>query len=283
MDSIHAVVRTAEPGSYRLEGAVRPATGGGLEFEGSARSEPAGWSFEATAEGRLAASEVLRGARADSISIHATARRGSEGWDRLDADFRLTGGAWRRVSVDTVVARFGRDAAGLRLDTLHVASNVMTLDGGGSLPASAPVTDSIHVEGGLVALDPFLAEDDRRALSVGESALRATLTGRADSIQLATSAEVRAFVFGNVRTSGIDVTGTARLEPPFGSMVGFQEGTMEVRVDRLIVPDTDVRSLQFTAVGGRESVTVEASAVVDDTRQGDLTVVIDPRPDQAQK
>jgi hypothetical protein len=290
-DSLVATVTAERAGELDLAAALHAAEGGALVANGSATlAGQSVRSFRIVAGGGFTTpTALLRQATIDTVTLEVSGERDGvgdgdgdgDGWDLVDARVDLEGLAWRTLVADTVRLDLRSDSGGLRLDTLRVDSNVLTLAGGGALPrggGSAP--GRVDVTARLHDLDPVRRILDAQVLAADSGQVIVTATGNLDSLSLVTSGYLRAVVSDAVGLSGVDVEATALLEPPFADLGGLVSGTLDLSLDRLVIGDTDIREMTLHADGGPDSVAVETSALVDDLRRGTLAMLVDPRPDQ---
>jgi autotransporter translocation and assembly factor TamB len=280
-DSVHVVLRAPQPGSYTLDGWLRPAEGGEVAFEGRGAVAEERASFDVSAGGSLdSASELLRGATIDSVAARASGTRIAGDWSGLDASMLLTGGAWRDVAVDSVWVAARTDSAGLRVDTVRVASNVLLLAGSGFLPDTAPASGTVELTGELRDVEPVRMVAGAEVLGAERGDLHLTATGALDSLTVESSLELQTIAWRQVRVSDLNATARATLDrEPDDATPTLVSGSLAVALDRMAFQDADIRSIEIDASGGRDSIIVEASAIVDDERTGDLLVRVDPRPE----
>ncbi|HUP50988.1 MAG TPA: translocation/assembly module TamB domain-containing protein, partial [Longimicrobiales bacterium] len=83
----------------------------------------------------------------------------------------------------------------------------------------------------------------------------------------------------NVRVSGFEGEARALVEPPFRDLVGLTSATARLELDRIALPDADLGNVTVSLEGGPESFTLEASALVDENRRGEMNARIDPTLD----
>jgi hypothetical protein len=291
VDSLVATVTAERAGELDLAAALHAAEGGTLVANGSATlSGQSVRSFQLVAGGGFTTpTALLRQAAIDTVALEVSGERdadgggggGGDGWDLVDARVALKGLAWRTLVADTVRLDLLFDPSGLRLDTLRVDSNVLTLAGGGALPrGGGSAAGRVDVTARLHDLDPVRRILDAQVLTADSGQVVATATGNLDSLSLVTSGYLRAVVSDPVGLSGVDVEATALLQPPFAELGGLVSGTLDLSLDRIVIGDTDIREVTLHADGGPDSVAVETSAFVDDLRRGTLAVLVDPRPDQ---
>lgn len=281
-DSVHVVVRADQPGRYTLDAWLRPAEGGEVTVDGRGVLAEERASFDVSAAGSLdSASELLRGATIDSVSVEASGARVGGDWTALDGRMLLTGGAFRDIAVDSVWMAARTESTGLRVDTVHVASNVLLLAGSGSLPGTGPASGTVELTGELRDVEPVRLVAGAEVLGAEGGDLHLIATGALDSLSMEGSLALRAIAWRQVRVSDVNATARATLDRESGHTTPtLVSGALDVTLERMAFQDADIRSVEITASGGLDSIVVEASAIVDDERTGDLLVRVDPRPDR---
>lgn len=280
-DSLRLVATADEPGRFRLDGWIRPAEGGEVELAGTTTLEEARTTFDVSAFGSLdTPSDRLMGAALDSLRLSAAGTRVGMQWAELDASMRVTNARWREISADTLWMEMSYDSAGLRLDTARVDSNVLLLAGSGHLPASAPSSGSVELVGELRDLEPVRTIAAADVLGAEAGDLRLTATGALDSLTIASDLRLQAIAWRDVRVIDLNSTATATLDREEGDRTPtLVSAQLDLTLDRIALPDTDIRNVEIGAEGGPDSIVVVASAIVDDQRTGNLLVQIDPRPE----
>lgn len=279
-DSLVASVVSREPGRFLLDGRLIAAAGGRLDLDGRGSVAEDSASIELDARGALpAGTELLDGAALDSLNLHVSAVRDSATWQRLDARLLATGGAWEEVAFDTLRADVVATSDVVRLDVLRVDSNVLSMWGSGSLSRSEDEDGGIEIHALLLDARPIRDALDAEVLAADSGALDVVATGTLDSVAVEASLALRALATGNLRLDGLRTTAQAVIQPSLGAQEGIRSGSVDISLSRLLLPDTEVRSVDVTAEGGLDSVRIEAEAIVDDTRTGTLTLVVDRRPE----
>ena len=280
-DSMSATIRSVEPGRYSLDARLHTVEGGEVVFdgEGSVGQDGDSGSFRVAANGTLSSpSELLNGAALGSVSLEASAHRDADAWTTGDARLLLMGTSWRALIADSLWLEARLDSDQLHLDTVHVASNLLTLGGSGMLPLEGPGSGSIELTGALRDLEPVRTMIDAEVFAAGRADLRVSATGALDSAHVAGAMEVRAIAVDRIRLDGIDATLGVTLDRR-GDVDDVMPiaGSADVTFDRIALPHADVESVALRLAGDRDSLRVEASALADERRRGELLVVVDPR------
>jgi hypothetical protein len=279
VDSATVVIFAAEPGSLALDGRLLPGEGGLVSLSGTANLADSVLSFVLDARGTLGTpTELLSGGSIQRIALETSGVRSAAGWHRASAALLLTDGRWRGILADTLRSNLRYDSTGLRLDTLALDANVLTLAGAGLLPASAADTGSV----GFVAhfnLEPMRGHTEAELPTIGGNELSATISGTTDSIAVSMTSSMTALVHRQIRVSGFEAEAEALLRPPFVDLGGLVSGSLRAQLERVSLPDAEIGNLTVTTHGTPDSLRVEASAVVDQARSGRLEARIDPTPD----
>jgi translocation and assembly module TamB len=278
-DSLSATVTADGGGRYVLDGALLLGDTGRLALAGEATAQPDGWSLEGAVRGGFGPTHLLADMRVDSLGLDASALRTANGWERASGELSVVDAGWRDVVVDTLLLRGGMDATRVELDTLALDSNLADLRGGGSVETGVDST-AIRVSGQLNDVGPIIAPDDPGSVSIGRSRLEATVTGTRDSMALSAAADVRALVYGSLRASGVDLSSTARLNANDSGDRELGGAKVQLGIDRLALSETEVRRIDVTAGGAADSLRLDASALVDDSRRGTLHARIDRLTDR---
>jgi len=278
-DSVVVQVLATQPGQLTLEGRLLPGEGGLVTLAGSATAVESDVSFALTAVGALATpAQLLRGGTIDRVALETSGARTPDGWSRFAAELLLTDGGWQGVVADTLRTNFYYDSLGFALDTLMIDSNVLALAGSGLLPASRGAPDSI----GFTAhfdLEPMRGYTESELPTIGGNELTGAITGTTDSIAVALSSSMTALVHREVRVSGFEAALHGTFRPPFDDLLGLESGAALVQLDRIGLPDSDVGNLTVGIDGTPDNLLVQVSALVDETRSGELEARVDPTPD----
>ncbi|NIR42006.1 MAG: hypothetical protein GWO00_20820, partial [Gemmatimonadetes bacterium] len=67
---------------------------------------------------------------------------------------------------------------------------------------------------------------------------------------------------------------------PYGPFLGLSSTELDLSLDRILLPESEIRRVDVTAAGGAEGMRVEAHAEVDDRRGASIRVHVDPHPDR---
>lgn len=281
VDSAVATVTALGNGRLTLEGSVKPAGEGRLTVRGHAMTDGAGWDLAGSIEGHVTAPDSVGSFGLDSLLVEGSARwTRSGGWRRASLDVASSNAEWRGVDADRVVARARFDSTVVSLDTLEVSSEVLALAGAGTLRRDGSHPDTISVSGELLDLSPLLAPDDTGSVTLGQSDIRATLSGSLDSLSLASSVTVRALVSGDLRASGVELGLGADLRGPTSEHgPSVRNASLDLGVDRLSIPDGEIRRVDVAAEGGMDTLSLDVSALVDDHRNATLHARVDRSPE----
>jgi translocation and assembly module TamB len=278
-DSVLVQVAASEPGQLTLEGRVLPGEGGLVNLKGSATALDGEMSFDLTAVGALATpAQLLRGGTIERVALETSGVRTSAGWTRFTTELLLTDGSWQGVVADTLRTNFYYDTLGFALDTLMIDSNVLALAGSGVLPTFDAGPDSIDFTAHF-DLEPMRGYTERELPTIGGNELRGSISGTTDSIDVALASSMTALVHREVRISGFEAALRGIFRPPFNDLLGLTSGNARIELDRIGLPDSDVGNLTVQLDGTPDSVRMEVSALVDDTRSGEMEARIDPTPD----
>jgi translocation and assembly module TamB len=278
-DSLAMTVTAEAPGRYVMDVRLLPAEGGRLDIEGSALVSTDSLTFDLLAGGRLdTPTSLLREATIDTLRLAASGARHAGAWDALQAQLLVRDAEWRGVTADTMRLVMSADSTTLRIDTLSVQSDVLTLAGGGTLPQRGGEGGLLELQASM-QLEPLREVVEAELPQIGENALVATVTGTTDSLEVTTRLEVAAVSFGRAEIAGVSAEAWALIEPPFDRHYGIAAGAADVELDAIALPDTDVQNLTASLSGSPDSLYLEMSARVDGERTGELVASIDPRPD----
>ena len=279
VDSLTVTVSAQEPGRFTLDGALHPAEGGRLDVEGTAAVAGDSVAFDLIAAGGVdGPTSLLREATIDTLRLEASGARDAGAWDALQARLLVRDVAWRGVTADSLLFVLAADAAGLRLDTLDVASEVLTLAGGGRLPQGGAGAGRLDFVAS-VQLEPLREVVQTELPRIGENAIVASVTGTTDSLDVGTHLEVAALSYGSTQIADVSAEARLLIEPPFQDHFGITTGAADVELDAISLPDTDVQNLTASLGGTPDSLRLEMRARVDGERMGELVASIDPRPD----
>lgn len=280
MDSVLVRVRADDPGRFELDGAAHAAEGGELVFGGSAAAFADSLAFALEAEGGFSQPlALLGGATVDSLSVRAAGRRVSTVWQDMDGEIALQGAHWRRIEAPRAVASFRYDSTGVHLDTLQLRSNVVEATGGGSLPSGGS-GGRIELHGRLLDLEPLREMMGLEVLAAGEGTFEATASGSPDSLTWSTGASVEAVVINQIRMTGVGLEGEGVVAAPYDFLFGLSSVDMELVLDRILLRESEIRSVRTTLAGGSDSLRVEMDASIDGRRNASALVHVDPRPDR---
>lgn len=278
-DRLALTVTAEEPGRFVLDGRLLPAEGGGVEVDGWASVAPDSVSFDMIAAGTFRSpTDLFQRATLDTLRIEASGTRSAGAWEALRAELLARSGAWRGVTADTMRIAMRLDSDAFRLDTVAVDSEVLTLDGGGGLPRGRPGTGRIDLRAS-VQLEPLREAVDGDLPRIGENAFVATIEGATDSLEVNGLLEVAALSYGGVEIADVSAEARVGAESPFEEWLGITTAAVDLELDAIALPETDVQNLTATLAGGPDSLSLEMSARVDGTRTGELVASIDPRPD----
>ena len=279
VDSVSISISASEPGDLLLEGRVLPGEGGLIDLTGTATALADTLSFALDARGTLETpTELLAGGTIARVALETSGSRSSAGWEHASAELLLTDGRWSGVVADTLRGNVRYDSTGLLVDTLALDSNVLTLDGSGALPVSAADSGSI----GFTAhfdLEPMRGHTEAELPTIGGNELSAIIAGTTDSVAVSLTSSMTALVHRQIRVSGFEAEADALLRPPFADLGGLVAGRAHFVLERFSLPDAEIGNLTITAGGTPDSLRMEAAAVVDQARDGELGARIDLRPD----
>jgi translocation and assembly module TamB len=280
VDSAIVSISAAEPGSLVLDGRILPGEGGLIDLSGSATVADSALSFVFDARGTLGTpTELLSGGSIQRIALESSGVRSPAGWQSASAALLVTDGLWRGVEADTLRSNLHYDSSGLGLDTLALDSNVLTLAGSGLLPASVADTSSIRFTAHF-DLEPMRGHTETELPTIGGNELTATISGTTDSVSVSMTSSMTALVHRQIRVSGFEAVAEALLRPPFVGVGSLASGNARVQLDRISLPDAEIGNLRVTTEGTADSLRLEATAVVDQARGGELQARIDFTPDQ---
>jgi len=279
-DSLRVVLEAMGDGSFDLTGVALPGEGGRLSLAGSARAMGDTIRFDFGAEGGFEDPlAVLRGAVLDSISLQLSGLRASDEWDALDGTLTLAEARWRDLTLSRALTTFAYDSTGLRLDTLHVLSNLLEASGGGILPVGQ-ADGRMEVVADLRDLEPIRAMIGADVLGAGGGRLEASAEGSLDSLVWNGVFQAEAIVLNGIRVNGLRVEGEGTVATPSDHEYGLGSTVVDLTMDRVILPEAEVRSIAVNAAGGPDSLRVRAEALVDERRRATALAHVDPRPDR---
>ncbi|MDX1492467.1 MAG: hypothetical protein R3253_00230, partial [Longimicrobiales bacterium] len=279
-DTLYLYIVADEPGRYRLDGSARPAEGGRLDFDGSARAFLDSLSFDVEARGALDRSmAILGGADIDSLEVVASGRRISGVWEGLRGDVRVWEARWRELVAENALASVRFDSTGVLVDTLDVRSNVFQAFGRGRLPSQGG-GGRIEVRAEVLDLEPVRELAGLEVLASGDGVLEASASGSLDSLSWSGELDLEALVVNRTRFTGVRFTGDGVVAAPYDFLFGLSSTDMELTLDRILLPQSEVRTVSVTAAGGSDSLRVAANAIADDRRNASVLVHVDPRPDR---
>jgi translocation and assembly module TamB len=241
--------------TYRARGAIsRPAPPPGT---GNGRDGP---------QGTLFARVGLDGSGTDPDSLEGRA------WMVVDS------ASWDRVAVDHGQVEMTVSEGVLRLDSLSLDSQLGTLSGSGRLPLSstAGAEGDLQINGMFERADMLAPLLGAEVVAVGEATFHLSAQGAMDDLELGGDARINALLVDEIRTEGIEASG--KLHRKAGE--GFDQGAGHLRIDRLRMPSLPVENLVVDAeMESGEDVAVTASAVLDDSREGRLSLRVQQIPD----
>jgi len=279
-DSVRVDLTIDGDGRFDVGGWLRPAERGEIAFRGSALLREDSLTFELEGGGGIGGPvDVLAGASIDSMAFVTSGRRSAAVWESLSADVALAEMRWREVEARSARARLVSDSLGIRLDTLEIVSNVLVAGGTGSLPRDGRA-GRLDLNASLLTLDPLRGLLGREVLEVGGGTLAVFLTGSLDSLAWSSEVDVQAMVADGIRIDGLRITGEGSSVPPRAELLGLTASRVDVTLDRVLLPESQVQSVTLAIDGGRDSIRVEAAAVVDDRRRASLRAHVDPHPER---
>lgn len=279
-DSVLVRVQADDPGRFELDGSAHAGEGGELAFTGSAAAFIDSLAFDVEAQGGFGQPlALLAGATVDSVSVRAAGRRVSTVWQDMDGEIALEGARWRQLEAPRAMASVRYDSTGMHLDTLRLQSNVVEATGGGSLPAGGS-GGRLEVRGRVLDLEPLREMMGLEALAAGGGTFQATASGSLDSLSWSTDASVDAVVMNQMRMTGLGLEGEGTLAAPHDFLFGLSSVDMELVLDRILLPESEIRSVRTNLAGGPDSLRVEMDASVDDRRSASGLIHVDPRPDR---
>lgn len=277
-DSLSLVVTAEEPGRFAVDASLLPGEGGGVDVNGTALVAADTVAFDLVAAGSFRSpTGLLQQATLDTLRLEASGARNAEAWEALQAQLLVRNAEWRGVTADTVRLVMSADDAGLRVDTVAVDSEVLTLAGGGTLPQSGAEAGHLDFRASF-QLEPLQDVLEAELPLIGENAMVATITGTTDSLEIATQLEIAAVSYGSIEIADVSAEAMAVVEPPFSEDFGIVSVAADLELDAIALSDTDVQNLAASLSGSPDSLLLEISARVDGTRTGDLVASIDPRP-----
>ncbi|MGE0159730.1 MAG: translocation/assembly module TamB domain-containing protein [Gemmatimonadales bacterium] len=278
-DSVAVQISATVPGNLVLDGRILPAEGGRVNLSGNADVLEDALSFAFAARGTLEVpTELLSGGDIERISLESSGSRTAAGWRQASAELLLIDGHWRGVIADTLRTNVRYDSTGVALDTLSLDANVLTLAGSGTLPASAADSGTIALSAHF-DLEPMRPHTEAELPTIGGNELSATIGGTTDSIEVSMSSSMTALVHRDVRVSGFEAEASALLRAPFSDLAGLVSGRARVQLDRISLPDAEIGNLTVETDGTPDSLRLEANAIVDGSRSGELGARVDPTPD----
>lgn len=279
-DSVLVRVRSDDPGRFVLEGTAHAAEGGRVAFTGGASAFADSLSFGVEAEGGFSQPlAILGGGTVDSVSVRAAGRRVSTAWEDMDGEIALEGAHWRQIRAQRAMASLRYDSTGVRVDTLQLSSNVVEATGGGRLPVGGS-GGRIELQGRLLDLEPLREMLGLDVLAAGQGTFQATASGSLDSLTWSMDVGVEAVVLNDIRMTGVGLEGEGVAAAPYDFLLGLSSVDMELALDRILLPESEIRSIRTTLAGGSDSLRVEVNAAVDGRRNAFALVHVDPRPDQ---
>lgn len=266
-------------------GTVGLAHDGRLDVVGQVRLDPDTLRFDARLDGRIpprtpAQADTGAAVSLDTLQAVLGGTRATGSRAVVAGTVRVRGARWGDATIDTLRAELALDAGEVRLDTLDLTGNVLSARGSGALPrrATAP-PGRAQVSVRLVDLQPLGAPLGGRRIDADSGFAVLRLRGRTDSLAVAAHARLNALLVDRITARGVD----ARIEGTWAatdSTVIPLQGVVRLDAERVGMPDADVRQVRVTLGGGRDSVRVDASSVVDDQRRAELLLQVDPRPER---
>lgn len=224
--------------------------------------------------GRLAGFDNLDGSVAAALSVDG--RGTTPATMRTQVHFVADSAALGGVRVDTmrVAVRIADGMA--RFDTLTIRSNLADVTGGGAVPvdsligAGADLSIAARVHS-LEPLDEWVAGP----IGIGTGEIDVAFTGPAEAVRFDASLTASALLLGESRLVGLRSAAQGEL----GKGFALQSATGTVDLDRWLVSGIEVRVSHADIGYDGEAISLAANATVDDRRDVDLAIRVDPRRD----
>ncbi len=200
--------------------------------------------------------------------------------DSLQANawLEVDSASWDQVTVDDGRVTLALSGGVLSLDTLALRSDLGTVSGSGRLPlsSSGEPAGEMRLEGQIQRADMLAPLLGAQVVAVGEATFSASAAGALDDLELSGEANVNALLVDEIQAQGIDVSGKLRRRKG----EGFDQGTGHLAIDRLRMPSIPVQRLEVDAsLEPRDELAVRATAVLDDSRTGKLSLRVEEMPD----
>lgn len=183
---------------------------------------------------------------------------------RSEGTLAVQEASWGDVRVSPSNLPFNLRDGIVRIDDLQVASNVLTLQGGGTLALfdSLRSVSRFTVEGEITDVSPLrsVLPDTEFALESGRFSM--LVGGEPGTLRAEMRMQTQAIQFTSLRATGVELTGVAELGPD----LQVRAAELTSRVDFLSHPQLNVRIAEATAQYWNDQITFDTRLMIDDRR-----------------
>ncbi len=257
---------TAVSDSGRVAIEVESSAGDGhVELRGSAGPGLDPWEFVASttsiSPARLAGLDSLSSVLNLNLSMSG---RGTNG-ELVEGDLGVRDSAIGSATVSSAAARFRFEGGRLQLDTLYVASNFGSIQGGGSLSVRADSTapdSDFRLLAQIDELQPLAQLVPDIGQLVGTGTIDATAVGDPASQRFRIDGQFRRLAFGDLRIGELRLRTVGRL----GDGLSIQDVEGRAEAEQPSLPNIAARTARVDAAFRDGDLRFEAVSVVDDRR-----------------
>ena len=186
----------------------------------------------------------------------------------------LDSARWDDLKMDGGRLEVSASEGFLRLDTLTLDTEFATISGAGSLPLTNGLGGSgeVRVQGQITRAELLAPVVNAEVLALGEGVFSSRAVGTLDDLVIEGEGHITALLMDAIRAEGIDLEGRARLV----AGEGVTEGGGQLSIDRLRSGAFPVRHLDAEATLEPDGqLAVEASAILDETREGRVSLRVE--------